>query len=507
MDNSSNDKQTIEKRKKIDSYNYNSTFAVRGASLARPDGYCICWDNDSFGKFNNAASSSSSNVDLDKRNYPDNEQSSFLNSKNKRYRNNEKRRLRKIRKQKMKLLLPRMVMSNRVKIPYFKNGESPPKGRRQRCLQFLNADGMYAVRMRTAPFDCGPIQTPITIICIGIATEDGCFVSGLEQRLELGHMYPQNMRDELIDMSPVCIASNATEDPDDGNGFISESVKPGWLDNTFDKFYTCQDSESSNCELDEAHNLPFDCSCTFGNNHSSSSDMGNHIMNDDNVQEENITRGQLGPGDWHCYTAVFDDYNSLIRIDGIEEPRITKHDETDRSREKVTPQRGAFLDGLTIGSDHSFNMSLCFGEGSDDEGEGSIAELVVFKGILNPSDLERVEQYLMNKHGIPFNTSISHMVTNGIQSCETNKHCTDSKFENEIEKVNSFNRWKEDDWKRQAHALMTQPPFYELEDCRVPLRLLSKHRSVAWDRISNVTGKSIKVSRIGSKNSNGSSDW
>ena len=500
MHNNSDEKQIVEKRKKIDSSKYNSTFAVRGASLARPDGYCICWDNDSFGKFN----TSSSNVDLDK---PDEEQSSLLR-KNKQYRNNERKRLRKIRKQKMKLLLPRMVLSNKVKSPYLKNGETPPKGRRRRCLQFLNADGMYAVRMKTAPFDCGPVQTPITIICIGIATEDGCFVSGLEKRLELGHMYPQNMRDELIDMSPVCIASNASEDVDDDvNELISDSVKPGWLDHTFDKFYTCQDSESSNCELDETHSLPFECSCTFGNNHSSSSEIGNHGTNDDNVQEENITRGQLGPGDWHCYTAVFDEHNSVIRIDGIEEPQITKHDETVWTRKKVTPKRGAFLDGLTIGSDHNFNMSLCFGEGSDDEGEGSIAELVVFKGILNPSDLEQLEQYLMNKHGIPISTNTPHMETNNIQLCETNQHRIDPMSENEIEKVHLFNRWKEDDWKRQAHALMTQPPFYELEDCRVPLRLLSKHRSVAWDRVSNVTGKSIKVSRIGSKNSNGSSDW
>ena len=34
------------------------------------------------------------------------------------------------------------------------------------------------------------------------------------------------------------------------------------------------------------------------------------------------------------------------------------------------------LDGLTIGSDHVFDMSLCFGEGSDGEGVGSIAEIM-----------------------------------------------------------------------------------------------------------------------------------
>eukprot|EP00560_Eucampia_antarctica_P009658 CAMPEP_0197830664 /NCGR_PEP_ID=MMETSP1437-20131217/7284_1 /TAXON_ID=49252 ORGANISM="Eucampia antarctica, Strain CCMP1452" /NCGR_SAMPLE_ID=MMETSP1437 /ASSEMBLY_ACC=CAM_ASM_001096 /LENGTH=85 /DNA_ID=CAMNT_0043433207 /DNA_START=42 /DNA_END=296 /DNA_ORIENTATION=+ len=42
--------------------------------------------------------------------------------------------------------------------------------------------------------------------------------------------------------------------------------------------------------------------------------------NDNNdVQEEHILRGKLGPGHWHCYTAIFDEKNSVIRIDGRNE--------------------------------------------------------------------------------------------------------------------------------------------------------------------------------------------
>jgi hypothetical protein len=65
---------------------------------------------------------------------------------------------------------------------------------------------------------------------------------------------------------------------------------------------------------------------------------------------------------WNCYTVVFDRQNSRIRIAGLEEPL---HCES-----LFPPTFHPFLDGLTIGSDHTFDMSLCFGHGSGGGGEG-----------------------------------------------------------------------------------------------------------------------------------------
>ena len=54
--------------------------------------------------------------------------------------------------------------------------------------------------MRTHPFDCGPIEAPVTVFLVGIATEDGCFVSGLRKKYEVGHMYPHASSDTLVEI-------------------------------------------------------------------------------------------------------------------------------------------------------------------------------------------------------------------------------------------------------------------------------------------------------------------
>ena len=41
------------------------------------------------------------------------------------------------------------------------------------------------------------------------------------------------------------------------------------------------------------------------------------------------------------------------------------------------------MDGLTLGSDHCFGISLCCGQGSPGEGEGAISEVAVFSGRLD----------------------------------------------------------------------------------------------------------------------------
>lgn len=186
------------------------------------------------------------------------------------------------------------------------------------------------------------------------------------------------------------------------------------------------------------------------------------------LQEESVYRGQRGPGLWHCYVAIIDGNDTSIRIDG--------------QPERVTAPWGGLcpvLDGLTIGSDHAFDMSLCYGQGSHEEGEGAIAELAVFRGRLPLADVCRIEDSLMDKHGL-----------------------------SPAPPGSQFFFAQEDESKRQARALLAQTrPPYGMTGPPVPLRIVARDSSVAWQRTNAVTGATIYVRRIGSKSSTGSSDW
>ena len=221
---------------------------------------------------------------------------------------------------------------------------------------------------------------------------------------------------------------------------------------------------------------------------------------DNEAEAERILRGSRVPGMWHCYTAVFDGKNcSTLRIDGVEEilshdggnvpmpVSATCHSDQQNRRNRKGPR--AMLDGLTMGSDHCFDMTLCFGDGSGGEGEGAIAEIAVFSGRLDRADLETLESQLMAKHGIPRpGLSREDLV-------------------------------QEDDWTRKATALYCQTPAesaaYHIRhgssatfgEDSVPLRIMTKHRSVAWHQFSPVTGEELRIKRIGSRSAGSSSDW
>lgn len=413
---------------------YTSTLAVRGATFARPEGYCLCWDND--GQLEEAQLDTSSGSD---------------NDVHKDMRQQELNRALHYRKKKRRVLqqdyLPRVLMSSATKDAF-----SAIQGGQRPCLQFLNSSGNNAVRMHTPPFDCGDLRGPITVFCVGIATEDGCFVSGLKRRCELGHMYPTNGRDDLIDMSPICLATDKV--PEDQEDMI-ESRKEFAADNS-----SCDSDSEQRREQDQTTT----CDCPFD------SVPGPDDPEDERepVREALIYRGRRGPGSWHCYVAVFGGHNSMIRIDGMTEPLPSN---------KAGDERAIALDGLTIGSDHCFDMTLCFGEGCDEEGEGAISELAVFQGRLCLSDIEQLEGYLMKKHGIRRGNP-------GSQSLLL----------------------QEDELRRQARALIAQPSPYQLSG-QVPLSIVAQDRSVAWKRVNAVTGKGVNIGRIGSKFSTGSSDW
>jgi hypothetical protein len=295
---------------------------------------------------------------------------------------------------------------------------------------------------------------------VGIATEDGCFVSGLKTRCELGHMHPLSLRDALIDMSPISIATDYRRE--------QRSTSPSESVEARNRSYSSDhaDSDDSSCALDIGREEGMQCQCPFSGSLVHEDDC------DDGPPEECIYRGQRGPGVWHLYVVVFDKQDSVIRIDGAPEP-------LEKGCCGDTEPPAATLDGLTIGSDHCFDMSLCLGDGNGDEGEGAIAEVAVFKGRLCDEDICELEFHFMKKHGI-----------------------TPVKKESDVALS-----VRQDDLKRQGRALIAQPPPWSMIVSGIPLPIMAQDRSVAWHRMNAVTGKDMRVSRIGSKFSNGSSDW
>ena len=429
-----------------------TTVAVRGAVYARPLLFCLCWDADQ-----------AETELLTKQCYLNSDVDDPHNSYNVMDLNRGRG---KMRRKRMKEALPRVQTSTVAKHSMLHDAEvAIVNGSRQRCCQFLNADKSRAVGMSTPPFDCGPVEGPVTIFCVGIATEDGCFVSGIKSRFELGHLHGIDAMDKEIDMSPIAICAEI------------DSTKPG-----FDSKLSYDDLSDDNVEHYQNHRKgSIDCECEFQH---LKKDYDDDDKSAPSAKENNIKRGQIGPGRWHCYTAIFDGAKSVIRVDGCTEK--VNNISISEQKECIQP----LLDGLTIGSDHCFEMPLCFGDGSDGEGEGSIAELAVFKGSMPLQDIDHYERFFMKKHGIAHG---QHQIFPLIK----NSHLPQ----------NIGNQWQEDKWRRQAHALMTNPPLYEIGNVSIPLRVAASHRSVAWCRSNDVTGQQIKVSRIGNRHSNGSSDW
>jgi hypothetical protein len=370
------------------------------------------------------------------------------------------RRRRRRRRELQRQVLPKVLNSAPLAI-----AGRPQQGIELPCIQFLNMDSSHAVRMFTPPFKPGPAPAPITVLCIGIATEDGCFMSGLKRRFELGHLYPETRRDDLIERSPVCLCTDGGRG---ASGSDKEMTNEGDGGN-WDKAESFNSDDSScdmSLEAGGGDRPGFKCACPFSGLGNAEDEEGR-----DDELPTNVCRGTLGPGSWHCYVAVFDGVNSKIRIDG----------EHERVRCSFpTTSETPFLDGLTIGADHTFDMSLCFGQGSDGEGEGAIAELAVFKGKLDQQDIEIMERTLMAKYGILPPTLPELMRTD------------------------------ENKFFRLAHAMLSHPPGHRLflkNKQHIPLKYMTKHRSVAWRQSNPVSGEPIRVERIGTKLGESSSDF
>lgn len=522
-----------------------TTIAVRGATIARPEGYCLCWELPTPDSLQQVVKWSRSNK---------NKNEDMVQTIKLQERQRKLRQWKEWRRQLQLTVLPQVLARS---LPHS-----------NACVQFLNSDEKHAVRFMTPQFDCGPIGEPVTILVVGIATEDGCFCSGLQNRFELGHLYPNSALMELSEMSPICMAvdtisaanssappkmrtpqatptttiktpleqhllsdDDSEEDSDDDYGDDSSSElagspshpnptkKRGWLNNCTCAFQDKSDpmgfaaTETSSKNGENHENMSSDPSAMREESQTMRLDEEESDANDD-AEAERILRGSRVPGMWHCYCAVFDGKEySTLRVDGV--PEVLEYgdqylsntgrrrsDDTDSSHandmsayiadnNKRFRRPRALLDGLTIGSDHCFDMTLCFGQGSGGEGEGAIAELVVFSGRLDIHDLEVLERGLMTKHGIP-NPMVSREAL-----------------------------VKEDEWIRKSTALYCQTPAesaaYHLrhqddaalgfEQNSVPLRIMTKHRSVAWHQFNPVTGEELRIKRIGSRSAGSSSDW
>ncbi|GMI52303.1 hypothetical protein ScalyP_jg2106, partial [Parmales sp. scaly parma] len=180
---------------------------------------------------------------------------------------------------------------------------------------------------------------------------------------------------------------------------------------------------------------------------------------------------------------------SCVRVDGVDESSNCSE-----GGGGLSCGRNA-LDGLTIGSDHRFDMSLCDGSGEIGlgEGEGAIGEIILFKGALGDEDLEGVEDFLMRKHGV-FNrrTGTKDM----------------GKGEREDERL-----FREGEL--MLRRSLADGPQMQLDRTTgaataiakgVPLKYCAGNQKVSWDKRNNVTGTKIYAARIGSKNA-GQSEW
>ena len=373
-----------------------ASFAVRGATVARPESYCMCIDHidEAFG--------------------------------------NQQQRLQRLRDRKdlRRTVLPRVI--RRV--------DHPP------AVQFLNVDKSSAVTLMTPSLACGILKEPFTIFLVGIATEDGCFLSGLRHRFEIGHLYPRDKMAEITDSSGICV-------------FIEDWSPVADVENMEDDG---EPADNENEEMWDEDDLlresQINCRCVFNG-------ITEKLPEMDDPDDEDLgrlARGLLGPGTWHCYTVIVDETETVIRIDGVQEPM-----EVHQKR-----QFSALLDGLTLGSDHCFGTSLCCGQGSPGEGEGALAEVAVFCGRMDICDVTKLEAHLMRKHRIAPQTK---------------------------------DPWLDDDLYRQARAmfqLVGNP-----RGNRVPLQFFTKSPNVAWKLYHPVTEQIIKRERIGARNDESSSEW
>jgi hypothetical protein len=479
---------------------WQTTFAVRGATMARPDGYCLCVasschgdsssdDGDEIRRHHQRtmfqrrkdAVEDSSDSDQAPENEPEFEQlrdkfQTMLSGRRRLYRQQRKERRLDLQHD----LLPRVIL------PWWSSGVASRDRRRsrrvsisrsRRAVQFLNSAGTNAVCMRTPPFACGPLTGPVTIFCVAIATEDGCFLSGLGHAFELGHLYPPDSASELAELSPICLATERWYPAEEA----VESIKE--IHDSIDSTFTAPlDENGDDCHGPANSSSPSKkskCTCLFGHGTSTlyvdqataASSLA-ASWHRDRPKARDVRRGVSGPGQWNCIVAVYNGDRSTLRVNGA--PEVLQY-----SSGSSGSCRRAALDGLTIGSDHFFDVSLCSGNGEwPGQGEGSVAEVAVFGGRLDLADIQHLEQRAMRRYGInPAGRDTGSLA--GLDVARR-KHW-------------QYTRWAALALMDDEDAVTVAPPS------RIPLSYLSRHVSLAWQYRHAVTGQMVRPRRLGTR--------
>jgi hypothetical protein len=553
LDNNNNDENDSDDDERA--WSLHRMVAVRGATTARPESYCQCVDAKQAQAHWDLSSNHNNGSDPPPQPHPGSPMSLPEPPEKRQRLEQYLKRIEHVQRD----VCPRIVTR--------RNGGT--------AVQFLNAATSHAVCMMTPLFDQPLQQTAITIFCVGIATEDGCFLSGLFRRLELGHLYPHSVLHAATELSAICVASGgdggvdvvvAVDTPDENDidndhdddeterqhqpkaqpeqpeqqqqhqqqrQQQKQSVKD-LQSNDHDHGHDDEDDDTNSSMDDNGDDDDDDeqlisarqCKCQFrgvceksvtlstngeeDDEQDDDDDEDEDDSNDnDSVEPPFVSRGQTGPGAWHCYTAVIDPFagTTLIRVDGIQESSSSSG-----SKNTTNPQ--VVLDGLTLGSDHNFGMSLCCGGMSDGSGHGAMAEVAVFAGRLPASDIICIEQHLMRKHDIviiPPTTSATMMLPQSLPSSSLEEQ----QQQHHHQRDNDSSKWH-----REAHALLvvddtacsvTNQPDNGTAGGRaghnVPLRYLARHRNVAWKQTDPVTGQAKRIQRIGCRYDAESSDF
>ena len=144
---------------------HRATFAVRGATVARPEGYCLCYDDDgdSVAVATKAAERLETSQGVFRNNISDEsttesyENSRLVDIRLQEYKHVLLRRKRR-RQELQRQVLPRVIINHRPKQTTTDPDEVVSPSLPARSLQFLNADGGHAVCMMTPLLERRPAQ-------------------------------------------------------------------------------------------------------------------------------------------------------------------------------------------------------------------------------------------------------------------------------------------------------------------------------------------------------------
>lgn len=272
------------------------TFAVRGATLARPEGYCLCLDEE-YSLQHECRQIDETALHR-----------SPLLSKNHRMpttMNEVKTRFRS----RMIDLLPTVVV------------QDDDDHHQRRGVQFRSADESHATRLITPFFKCGGVEGPVTMFLVADSDEEGCWVSGRNSRFEVGHRFIGHGEPHTVTLV--------------GN-------------------YHDYDEEELDDDDDDDYDPPFQCLCPF----QSDDPFRSKHLSFEAPSEDRIFRGCLTPAERtkiSCYCAVFDGKKSMIRINSIEETQRRVSRVGDSLHEiRYDPERN----GLMVGSGLLNGISL-----------------------------------------------------------------------------------------------------------------------------------------------------